>query len=113
MATVLMCLWASSAIAQTATSQYQPGTLLSVKPHHETGSTDPSVERFDLAVQVADTVYTVLFTQPAGRIGIQHRAGLQVLVLVKEKTLKSNFLGSSVELPIIDRQPAAQWKKQH
>ena len=108
MATLLMCLWAGSVFAQTAQPQYQPGTVLSVKPHHGTGHADPSVERFDIAVRVAHTVYTVLFTQPTGGLGIRHRAGLQLLVLVKENTMKFNFLGSSREVPIIAREPAAQ-----
>lgn len=113
MATLLMCLWAGSVWAQTAQtrSQYQPGTILSVKPHHETGKTDPSVERFDVAVRVAGTVYTVLFTQPTGGLGIRHRAGLELMVQVNEKTMKFNFLGSSKEVPIIGREPAAQQVK--
>jgi len=112
MATVLMCLWTYAAFAQTTSTQYQPGTILSVQPHHETGKPDPSVQRFDIAVQVANTVYTVLYTQPAGRIGIQYRAGLQMLVLVKQKTIAFNFLGTSGEVPIIRQQPASP-REQH
>src|SRR5947207_973623 len=111
MATILMSLWTCSALAQAAPSEYQPGTILSVKSRQEANESDPSVERFDVAVQVADTVYTVLYTQPAGIIGVQHRAGLELLVLIKEKTLRFNFLGASREVPILRREPAAPREK--
>lgn len=111
MATVLMCLWASSTFRQTAAHQYQTGTILNVTRHHESALSGPSADRFDVAVQILDTVYVVLFTQPAGRISIQHCAGLHLPVLIKGTTMAFNFLGSSMELPITKQQPATPRKK--
>jgi len=108
LAILILCLAATLSAAQTpAPSKFERGTIMSVKPHPETGATDPSVERFDVDVKVKNTMYTVLFTQGAGRYGIQYRAGLDLFVLVKDKTIAYNdLLGETREVPIIGHKPA-------
>jgi len=108
LAILILCLAATLSAAQTpAPSKFERGTIMSVKPHQETGAaTDPSVERFDVDVKVKNTMYTVLFTQGAGKYGIQYRAGLDLFVLVKDKTIAYNdLLGETREVPIINRKP--------
>jgi len=111
-AALTLCLAAALLAAQTPTpSKFEHATIMSVKPHQESGPTDPSVERFDVDVRVKNTLYTVLFTQGAGRYGIQYRAGLDLFVLVKDKTMAYNdLLGETKEVPIINRKPASPAK---
>lgn len=108
LASLIVCFATAIVAGQTpAAPQFEHGTIMSVKPHQETGPTDPSVERFDVNVKVKNTMYTVLFTQGAGRYGIQYRAGLDLLVQVKDKTIAYNdLLGEMKEVPILSRKPA-------
>ena len=113
LATLTVCLAAVLSAAQTqAPSKFEHATFMSVKPHQETGPTDSSVERFDVDVKVKNTMYTVLFTQGAGRYGIQYRAGLDLFVWVKDKTMAYNdLLGETREVPIISSKAAPPGSK--
>lgn len=97
------------ALAQAADSKFQRGTIMAVKGHQESSSNDASAERYDVDVKVGNTIYTVLLIQPAGKVGVQYRAGLDLLVHVKEKTIVYNdLLGQAREAPILSHRPATQ-----
>ena len=64
-------------------------------------------------MQVKDVVYVVLFTPRPGMHGFQTLAGMDILVLVQEKTMLFNdILGRSMSAPIISQHPAAPKQKQ-
>lgn len=109
LATTLLCLLTSIALSQGADSKFQRGTIMAVSGHQESSSNDTSVERYDVDVKVGNTIYTVLLTQPAGKYGVQYRAGLDLLVRIKEKTIVYNdLLGHANEAPILSHRPATQ-----
>lgn len=81
-------------------SDYQPGTIMAVvaRPNN---SGDDSVARYDVSVQVGNTLYIVLYTPPLGAGTPQYAAGRELLVKVGEKTVTFNdMLGESHEAPI-------------
>lgn len=121
----LVCLIALviSMAAAPLISQTQPqnkwtrGTIMEVKQHNP-GTEDTSNTQWDVAVQVGRTIYVVLYTEPAGRFGVKYRAGMDLLVLVGEKTITFNdMLARRVEVPIIStksadsRPPASSYQK--
>jgi len=97
--------------AQPAASKYERGTIMSVTPHRESGPSNHSIERFDVDVRVGNVMYTVLFTQRVRTYGIQYRAGLDLFVLIKHKTMTYNdLLGETKKVPIIGRKPVPEQK---
>lgn len=97
--------------------KYESGTVLEVKEHPggeiPATETTPPIKRYDVSVQVKDTVYVVLLTPRPGTTGFQTMAGTDVLLLVKDKTIVFNdLLGRTTEVPIISRHPAPTKRKQ-
>lgn len=112
-AITLVWLLTSMALGQTANSQFQPGTIMSVTRQQGSGSNDASIEHYDIDVKVGNTIYTVLVTQPAGKYGVQYRAGLELLVKVKEQSIVYNdSMGQTNEVPILSRRPVPQGNAQ-
>jgi hypothetical protein len=104
----LLCAALAQANGQVSSSKYQPGyqpgTILSVKPHPATNGADSSTIRYDISLRVGNTVYVVLYTPPAGTYGVQYAAGDEMLVLVGSKTITYNdILGNSRKAPILSR----------
>jgi|GEM_PF-1513623 len=100
-----------------ASSQYQSGLILEVKEHPgpEIPATEktPPIKRYDISVQVKDVVYVILFTPRPGMHGFQTLAGMDLLVMVQEKTMFFNdILGRSMSAPIIGQHPAARKRNQ-
>ena len=90
--------------AQPPAPKYQPGTIMAVKAHEPGPSEKPSTRLFDITIRVTNTLFVVLYTQPAGTIDPEYRTGLNLLVLVGSKTLKFNdMLGHTREVPILSR----------
>ncbi|HEX7960615.1 MAG TPA: hypothetical protein VF493_11895 [Terriglobales bacterium] len=86
---------------------------MSVTRHQGSGSNDASIEHYDIDVKVGNTIYTVLVTQPAGKYGVQYRAGLELLVKVKEQSIVYNdSMGQTNEVPILSRRPVPQGNAQ-
>jgi hypothetical protein len=98
---ILISTVAMAVVSQTASSKYQSGTILAVKPHHA----DSSARLYDISVRVGNTIYVVLYTQPQGTTSPAYRVGLDLPVLVGPNTIKFNdLLGRPKELPILSRQ---------
>ena len=67
---------------------------------------EASVRKYDVSVKVGKTMYVVLFTPPDGTDTITHRAGIDLLVSVGQKTMAfNNLLGRKIEVPIVSRKP--------
>ena len=108
---------ASASSSPQSSPKYESGTVLEVKEHPggeiPATETTPPIKRYDVSVQVKDTVYVVLFTPRPGTTGFQTLAGTDVLLLVKDKTIVFNdLLGRTTEVPIISRHPAPPKSKQ-
>src|SRR6476661_599554 len=107
----------SAAHGESSSSLYQSGLILEVKEHPgaEIPATEktPPIKRYDISVQVKDVVYVILFTPRPGMHGFQTLAGMDILVLVQEKTMFFNdLLGRSMSAPIISQHPAPPRQKQ-
>jgi hypothetical protein len=106
---IVMWMMVFPALAQSAKPAYQAGTVLSVKTHQEKAAADPSLKRYDMSIKVRDTIYVVLYTPPPGSYGGQYTSGMDLLVLVGDKTITYNdMLGRSREVPILSRTKAAE-----
>jgi hypothetical protein len=93
---------------------YQSGTIMAVKTHQGSAAVDPSVTRYDISIKVRDMVYVVLYTPPPGTYGSQYVTGMDMLVLVGDKTIIYNdMLGVSREVPIVSRTKAAEPQTSH
>jgi hypothetical protein len=107
----------SATHGQSSSSQYQSGLILEVKEHPgaEIPATEktPPIKRYDISVRVKDVVYVILFTPRPGMHGFQTLAGMDLLVLVQEKTMFFNdILGRSMSAPIISQHAAAPKRNQ-
>ena len=105
---LLMYAVVASAVAQSTSSKYQPGQIISVKEHPEpSGSASP--KRYDVAIRVGNTIYNTLYTPPLGTYGIQYSAGQSMLFSVGPKTITYNdLLGQSRTVPIVSRSAAPE-----
>ena len=103
-----MCAFVATATAQSTSSKYQPGLIMSVKEHPEpSGST--SQKRYDIVIKVGNTIYSLLYTPPPGTYGFQYSAGQEMLVSVGPKTITYNdMLGRSRTVPIVSRSAAPE-----
>jgi len=106
---VLMCAVVASAVGQSTSSKYQPGLIMSVKEHPEPSGTSTSPKRYDIALKVGNTIYSLLYTPPPGTYGFQYSAGQEMLVSVGPKTITYNdMLGRSRTVPIVSRSAAPE-----
>jgi hypothetical protein len=107
----------SATHGQSSSSQYQSGLILEVKEHPgaEIPATKktPPIKRYDISVRVKDVVYVILFTPRPGMHGFQTLAGMDTLVMVRDKTMFFNdIVGRSMSAPIISQHPAAPKRNQ-
>jgi hypothetical protein len=107
----------SATHGQSSSSQYQSGLILEVKEHPgaEIPATEksPPIKRYDISVRVKDVVYVILFTPRPGMHGFQTLAGMDTLVMVRDKTMFFNdIVGRSMSAPIISQHPAAPKRNQ-
>ncbi len=106
---ILLSIAVLPALCQSPTPKYQPGTITAVKTHEDTATGGPAVTRYDISVRVENTVYVILYTPPPGAYGAQYTQGMNLLVLVGDKTITFNDVaGRSREAPILSRTPAPQ-----
>lgn len=104
---MFVCLLALSAYGQSSTN-YQVGTITEVTPHKAAPGANFSGTSYDVSVKVGDTLYVVLYTEPAGSYGAKYRAGTELLVLVESKTIKGHDRsGHPIEAPILSRKTVA------
>jgi len=104
-------------LSQTSQSgRYQPGVIMAVKRHTAT-TNESDVAVYDVSVKVGSTIYTVLYSPPAGANRVEYSAGSELLVLVGADTLTFNSkLSGETAVPILHREstaspPAIDWSK--
>src|SRR5271157_3048899 len=98
----LVCVAALSALGQTPSSKYQPGTIMAVTAHKSPEQHDAEVTQYDVSVKVGNTTYVVLYTPLNGANAVTYALGDDVLVLVGSKTLAFNTPASGkIEVPIL------------
>jgi hypothetical protein len=101
---ILLWMAVLPALAQSPAPKYQPGTIMAVKPHKGTAAGDPSTTRFDISIRVGSTLYTVLYAPPPGSYGAEYTQGMNLLVLVGDKTITfSDMTGVSRQAAILSR----------
>lgn len=107
---IYMCLVAVHAFGQSA-SRYQAATITEVRVHQLASADGSNADSYDVSLQVGETIYQVLYTPTLATNAVRYAAGREVLVLIKEKTIRYNdLLGQSFELPIVGRRPAIKAK---
>jgi F0F1-type ATP synthase delta subunit len=93
-------------LGQTSSPQYQPSTITNVIAHTTGDHTqNENGKQYDVSVKIGDTVYVVLYTQPAGKYGVQFAAGQNILVAIGTDHLAfHDVLGNAIEVPILRRE---------
>jgi hypothetical protein len=102
----MILLWMAvlPVLSQSPAPKYQPGTIMAVKPHKGTATGDPSTTRYDISIRVESTVYVVLYAPPPGSYGAEYTQGMNLLVLVGDKTITfSDMTGVSRQASILSR----------
>ena len=106
-----LCLLTLPALCQSA-SKWQVATITEVKPHPAAGEDASDPITYDITVKVADTIYLVRYTTPAGEIPPRYAAGRDLLVFVGKNTITYNdILGRSLQVPIENQRPVADPKQ--
>jgi hypothetical protein len=84
--------------------KYQIATIMEVKAHQLDKGKSAEPKSYDVSLKVGKTTYVVLFTPPSGSYIVEYKAGTDLPVLVKQKTIKFNdMLGKSQTVPILSR----------
>jgi hypothetical protein len=114
---ILSCM-SVSVLSQTSSSKYEVGTITAVaRDQNAPGDSQSDAVRYDVSVQVRNTVYVVLYTPPNGANSVEYAAGMDFLVLVGKDTLTiSNKLSGTTEAPILRTEtlpagPTLDWSK--
>jgi hypothetical protein len=110
-AVIGLCLLTFPALCQSA-SKWQVAAITEVKPHPAAGEDASDPITYDISVKVANTIYLVRYTTPAGDIAPKYATGHELLVLVGKNTITYNdMLGRSYQVPIESQRPAAEPKQ--
>lgn len=105
-ATLLITMFSVLVFGQSTSGKYEPGTILTIKPHGSATSSASSTA-YDIAIEVKNIVYTVLYIPPPGTYGAEYSEGHELMVLVGSNTITYNdMLGRSREVRILERRPA-------
>lgn len=108
MCVVLICLATFQASSQSM-PKYQVATIVDVKTHQSLDASASDSTKYDVSLQVSNTIYTVLYAAPFGVDTVKYKTGRDLLVLVGSKTITYNdLLGQSVEVPIMSQKPVAR-----
>jgi hypothetical protein len=116
---VILLMWIIpvATLCQTASTKYQPGTIVAVERHGNVSSGDNKSAQYDVSVRIDDSVYAVLYTPPVGANTVEYAVGHEFLFRVGENTLTfPERFGRNTELPILSTkklpaQPAIDWSK--
>jgi len=117
---ILPFIWITtlSLLCQTGSPKYVPGTVLHVQRHEESLSSPQSTPaRYDVTVQIEDTVYVVLYTPPYGSNTVEYSVGLGMLFAVGNDVLiLPGKRDRQEELPILRKnklppKPAIDWSR--
>jgi len=112
----IIAMWMAvlPALGQSAKPTYQTATIVDVKAHQDSAASASSVSRYDISIQLKNEIYVVLYTPPPGTYGNQYMKGMDMLVLVGDKTITYNdMLGVSREVPILSRMKAPDASSNH
>jgi hypothetical protein len=100
---ILIISAAFAAPFQSSSANYQLGTIMGVTLHpNEPGESD--IARYDVTLKVGNNVYVVLYSPPQGQNTVEYAAGMDILVLVKNDSIRFNKLGTTGEAPIERRE---------
>ena len=84
-------------------STYQPATITGVTLHPNAPG-EPDIARYDVTLKVGNNVYVVLYSPPPGQNTVEYAAGMDVLVLVENNSIRFSKLGTTGEAPIERRE---------
>jgi len=95
---LLVCISIRAAVCQGPS--YERGTIIAVARHSTPDNSE--VVRYDVSVQIRDTIYVALYTPPNGANSAEYAAGIDMLFLVGKDTLTFNSkLSGTTEMPIL------------
>ena len=92
-----------SALCPSQSSAYQPGTIMGVTRHPNALGED-GMARYDVTLKVGDNVYVVLYSPPQGQNTVEFAAGMDILVLVQNNSIRFSKFGTTGEAPIERRE---------
>jgi hypothetical protein len=92
-----------SSLCQSQSSTYQPATITGVTLHPNTPG-EPDIARYDVTLKVGNNVYVVLYSPPPGQNTVEYAAGMDILVLVENTSIRFSKLGTTGEAPIVRRE---------
>jgi hypothetical protein len=101
---ILVCISVLSALGQTSSSRFQPGTVMAVTEHHNSGQHDTDVRQYDVSVKVGNATFVVLFTPLSGSDTVTYAMGDELLVLIGSNTLTFNRASVKINVPILGRE---------
>jgi hypothetical protein len=100
---ILVISTALAALCQSPSANYHLGTIMGVTRHpNAPGESD--IARYDVTLKVGNNVYVVLYSPPQGQNTVQYAAGMDILVLVEDNSIRFNKLGTTGEAPIVRRE---------
>jgi hypothetical protein len=103
---ILMCLTAVTATPQSQGSDFQPATIVAVKPD---ASNDGDTNRYDVTLRVGKMEYVVLYSPPSGAKRAEYAAGQDLLCKVGTKSIGvRDMLGRYSEWPILSSRTIAE-----
>lgn len=115
---ILICLSALSALGQTPSSKYQPGTITAVAAHQNAlDDAGGDVARYEVSVKIGNVVYVVLYTPLNGANAVEYSPGIEMLFSVGSDTLTFNSkISGTTQAPILRRevlpaQSGLDWSK--
>lgn len=110
-AIIALCFATFPAFCQS-TSKYQVAIITEVKLREAAGDSPSDPARYDVSVEVGDTIYVVLYTERLGEIPAKYATGRELLVLVEKNTITYNdMIGRSLQVPIESQRPATEPKR--
>src|SRR5215469_1347179 len=89
-------------LCESQSSRYQPATITGVTIHPN--APGESGVRYDVTLKVGNNVYVVLYSPPQGESTVEYAAGMEVLVLVDNDSIRFTKLGTTGEAPIEHRE---------
>ena len=100
---MVVCMVVPYALGQEPSSKYEPGTIMAVTEHHNSGQHDAGIRQYDVSIKVGSTAFVVLFTPPNGSNTVAYALGDELLVSVGSKTLTFNNASVETVMPILSR----------
>lgn len=92
-----------SVLCQSQSSAYQPATIMGVT-RHPNAPGEPGIARYDVTLKVGNNVYVVLYSPPHGQNTVEYAAGMDILVLVENNSIRFSKLGTTGEAQIQRRE---------